>query len=55
MIKLQNVNFRYKNGNDVLKDIDLEINEGDFISIIGKNGSRKIYYGKNYFWFRKTK
>ena len=45
MIRLQNVNFKYKNGKDVLKDINLEINEGEFISIIGKNGSRKIYYG----------
>lgn len=55
MIKLQNVNFRYKNGKDILKDINLEINEGEFISIIGKNGSREIHYGKNNFWIRKTK
>ena len=33
-------NFRYKNEQDVLKNISLEINEGEFISIIGKNGSR---------------
>lgn len=45
MIKLQDVSFKYKNGKDVLKDINLEINEGEFISIIGKNGSRKIYHG----------
>ena len=45
MIKLQNVSFKYKNGKDVLNDINLEINEGEFICIIGKNGSRKIYYG----------
>ena len=55
MIKLQNVNFGYKKGNNILKDINLEINEGEFISIIGKNGSREIYYCKNYFWIRKTK
>ncbi len=40
MIKLDNVNFKYKNEKDVLKNINLEINEGEFISIIGKNGSR---------------
>lgn len=40
MIKLQNVNFKYKNEKEILKDINLEINEGEFISIIGKNGSR---------------
>lgn len=45
MIKLENVNFRYKSGKDILKNINLEINEGEFISIIGKNGSRKVYYG----------
>lgn len=40
MIKLENVSFKYKNEKEVLKDINLEINEGEFISIIGKNGSR---------------
>lgn len=45
MIKLDNVNFRYKSGKDILKNINLEINEGEFISIIGKNGSRKVYHG----------
>ena len=40
MIKLENVYFKYKNDKDILKDINLEINEGEFISIIGKNGSR---------------
>ena len=55
MIKLENVSFKYKNGEDVLKEINLEIKEGEFISIIGKNGSRKVYYGKNHFWIRKTK
>ena len=46
MIKLQNVNFRYKNGKDVLKDINLEIKEGEFVSIIGKNGSGKSTMAK---------
>lgn len=45
MIKLENVNFRYKSGKAILKNINLEINEGEFISIIGKNGSRKVYHG----------
>lgn len=43
MIKLENVNFKYKNGKNVLENINLEIKEGEFISVIGKNGSRKIY------------
>lgn len=54
MIKLEDVSFRYKKGKDILKDINLEINEGEFISIIGKNGSRQVYYWQNYFWIRKA-
>ena len=46
MIKLENVDFKYKKGKEVLKDINIEIEEGECISIIGKNGSRKIYYCK---------
>ena len=42
MIKLENVNFKYKNGKEVLKNINSEIQEGEFIAVIGKNGSRKI-------------
>ena len=44
MIKLKNVNFGYNKEKNILNDINLEINEGDFISIIGKNGSRKINF-----------
>lgn len=44
MIKLENVYFKYKNEKEVLKNINLEIEEGEFISIIGKNGSREIYF-----------
>ena len=54
MIKLENVNFKYK-ANNVIQDVNININEGDFISIIGKNGSREIYYCKTYIWNRKTK
>ena len=42
MIKLEEVNFKYKNGKEVLKKIKLEIQEGEFVAVIGKNGSRKI-------------
>lgn len=45
MIKIQNASFNYKKNEDILKNINLEIQEGEFISIIGKNGSRKIYNG----------
>jgi len=44
MIKLVNINKEFKTDDGihrVLKDINLEINDGDFISIIGSNGSGK--------------
>lgn len=43
MIKLENVSFKYKNGIEVIKDINLEVEKGEVISIIGKNGSREVY------------
>lgn len=41
MIKFEKVNKIYPNGVHALKDINLEINEGEFISIIGLSGSGK--------------
>ncbi len=40
MIKLENVNFSYNN-REVLKDINLTIQEGELIGILGPNGSGK--------------
>ncbi|NEW62777.1 ATP-binding cassette domain-containing protein [Granulicatella sp. zg-ZJ] len=42
MIKLKNINkSANKSGINILKDIDLEINKGDFLAIWGKSGSGK--------------
>lgn len=44
MIKLENINFKYKKNKTkdfILKDINLTINNGEFISIIGNNGEGK--------------
>ena len=41
MIKLENVYFKYKNGKSILENINLEINEGEIISIIGRNAVGK--------------
>lgn len=41
MIKLENVCFKYGKGKQTLSDINLELKQGQFISVIGKNGSSK--------------
>ncbi len=42
MIKFENVDFSYNNGaSRVLQNINLDIDEGDYITVIGENGSGK--------------
>ncbi|HFI0791675.1 TPA: ABC transporter ATP-binding protein [Streptococcus suis] len=44
LIRLTNINKSYKNGDQelrVLKDIDLEVKEGEFLAIMGPSGSGK--------------
>lgn len=41
MIKIENLNFKYKNGNQILNDINLKIDDGEILSIIGNNGAGK--------------
>lgn len=45
MLKLENVSF-FKDNKDILKDINLEIEEGKFIAITGPNGSGKSTLAK---------
>lgn len=40
MIKIQNLNKKFGN-NEVLKDINLDINKGEVVAIIGPSGSGK--------------
>ncbi len=40
-IILKNINFSYPNSNNSLKNINLEINKGDFIGIAGESGNYK--------------
>ena len=41
MIKFENVSVTYPGGVEALKDLDLEINEGDFLIIVGLSGAGK--------------
>ena len=41
IIKIENMSFGYTNGAKTLNNINLEINEGEFVAIIRENGSGK--------------
>jgi len=41
MISIRNVSFHYQDGPEVLHDISVDINDGEFIAIMGENGAGK--------------
>lgn len=45
MICLKDVSFEYKNGYKALNNINLDINNGEIVVVIGKNGSGKSTLG----------
>ena len=46
MIKIDDLSYKYRDGDTVLSNICLEIQEGEFVSIVGKNGAGKSTLGK---------
>ena len=46
MINLENVCFKYKNSDYILKNINFSVNNGEVIAIVGKNGSGKSTLGR---------
>ena len=46
MIKIENLNYKYKTGEFALSDINLHIKENEFVCIIGRNGSGKSTFSK---------
>ena len=47
LIELKNINKSYRNGDQelqVLKDISLEVEEGEFVAIMGPSGSDEYHW-----------
>ena len=40
-ISVKNINYNYKNSKELFKNLNLEINKGEMIGIIGESGSGK--------------
>lgn len=55
MIKIQNLEFKYKNNGNILNDINIDVNDGEIIAIVGENGSGKSTLGKLIAGILKTK
>lgn len=46
MIEISNVSYSYDNNTSALKDINITINEGEAIALVGVNGSGKSTFMK---------
>lgn len=47
MIKTENLSFSYGEGQSVLNDINIEIEDGAFVAVLGHNGSGKSTFAKH--------
>ena len=48
LLRIQNLTYRHPEGSDCLRDIDLVVEEGEFIIIAGRNGSGKTTLCKHF-------
>ena len=41
MIELKHIEFAYEYGSELLRDINMQVNDGEYIAVVGENGSGK--------------
>jgi energy-coupling factor transport system ATP-binding protein len=46
-IEAENLSFGYSRGNHALNDVNIKINKGEFVALIGKNGAGKTTFSKH--------
>lgn len=46
-IEAKNLSFGYAKGNHALNDVNIKINKGEFVALIGKNGAGKTTFSKH--------
>jgi energy-coupling factor transport system ATP-binding protein len=47
IVKLEHVTFAYSEGNQVLRDVSLQVEEGSFVAVLGHNGCGKSTLAKH--------
>lgn len=55
MVEIKNVSYKYKNGEMVLEDINLEIKENETVCITREKWLWKIKLSKTYLWNNDAK
>lgn len=55
MIEIKNVSYKYKDGKNVLNNINIDIQDGEIIGIIRKKWFGKVNFSKTNFWNNYTK
>lgn len=46
MIELKHIEFAYEYGSELLRDINMQVNDGEYIAIVGEKRQRQKYAGQ---------